>query len=369
MMLWFLFAVMTAAVLAIALKPLTWPSPASSGATAATPSAIAIYRAQLAEIDDDLERGTLKPEEAEAARIELSRRLLKVADAVMSTAPQGLSAVSRSRFQLVAALAVPIIVLPLYLGFGTPNPQPVGDTAGLSGDALIAQVEARLKAAPEDGRGWDVIAPIYRRIGRYPAAAEAYAKAARLLGDSPERAEGEAESLILAANGSVPPQAIAALNRALAQEPQRVRPRFWLAVAAEQNGSLDAAQAGYAALLAEQPADQALRQLLAQRLAGLGAATAAIGKGPSDADIAGAAQMTEADRTAMITGMVEGLAARLATNGRDAEGWQKLIRAYVVLGERDKALAALASARTALGTDALSLGAVNGLAAELKLIP
>ena len=51
--------------------------------------------------------------------------------------------------------------------------------------------------------------------------------------------------------------------------------------------------------------------------------------------------MNEADRGAMIRGMVERLATRLKQNGDDVEGWLRLVRAYMVMGDRDKAKSAL----------------------------
>ena len=53
----------------------------------------------------------------------------------------------------------------------------------------------------------------------------------------------------------------------------------------------------------------------------------------------------------MIRGMVARLADRLKQDGNDVEGWLRLLRAYMVLGERDKAQAAAGDARKALASD------------------
>jgi cytochrome c-type biogenesis protein CcmH len=79
----------------------------------------------------------------------------------------------------------------------------------------------------------------------------------------------------------------------------------------------------------------------------------------SDDTIAAAKDMTEADRTSMIRGMVERLATRLKQNGDDVEGWLRLVRAYMVLGDRDMARQALADARQAVGGDAGRLRELN----------
>ncbi len=54
----------------------------------------------------------------------------------------------------------------------------------------------------------------------------------------------------------------------------------------------------------------------------------------------------------MIRGMVARLAERLKQDGSDLDGWIRLVRSYVVLGERDKAIAAVDEARRAVGGDA-----------------
>jgi len=89
--------------------------------------------------------------------------------------------------------------------------------------------------------------------------------------------------------------------------------------------------------------------------------------GPNAEAIAAASKMTSAERNGMIEGMVSRLAERMAGNGSDVEGWLRLIRAYSVLGQRDKALAAAASARTALAGNDDNLRRIGDLTKELGL--
>ena len=77
--------------------------------------------------------------------------------------------------------------------------------------------------------------------------------------------------------------------------------------------------------------------------------------------------MKPEDRNAMIRGMVERLAERLKQDGSDLEGWLRLVRAYTVLGDRDRALAALTDARRAAGQDADKLRRLDELVKELRL--
>jgi cytochrome c-type biogenesis protein CcmH len=69
----------------------------------------------------------------------------------------------------------------------------------------------------------------------------------------------------------------------------------------------------------------------------------------------------------MIEGMVAGLAQKLAANGSDVDGWLRLIKAYSVLGERDKALVAAANARSALAGNSDNQRRIGELAKELGL--
>jgi cytochrome c-type biogenesis protein CcmH len=75
--------------------------------------------------------------------------------------------------------------------------------------------------------------------------------------------------------------------------------------------------------------------------------------------VAAAKDMSETDRSAMIRGMVERLATRLHQNGDDVEGWLRLVRAYMVMGDADKAKAASSDARQAVAKDPERLQQLN----------
>jgi cytochrome c-type biogenesis protein CcmH len=77
--------------------------------------------------------------------------------------------------------------------------------------------------------------------------------------------------------------------------------------------------------------------------------------------------MSPADRSAMIAGMVDSLAARLKTQPDDVEGWARLIRSYMVLGRDADAGTALANARAALAGDATKLALIDATAQQLGL--
>ncbi len=379
MLLWIAFAVMTAAVLAAVLMPLARPArPQSSAAS----GALAVYRHQLEEIEAERARGLVDDKEAAAAKNEVSRRLLASADEI-DRAAGGSGAMPESRRAMVllaTAAFVPLLTLAFYLGYGSPGlPSfPVAERGQLPlgqaqiGD-LIAKVEARLREHPEDGEGWDVIAPVYYKLGRFGDAANAYARAARLKGETVRRLAGFAESAVFAADGIVTEQARAAYEKILKLEPGRVEPRFWLALAKEQDGKLADALADYKGLLAEAPADAPWRAAVESRVAEVSRRLAGAekvdprGPGPTAEDVAAAEKLSPEDRARMIAQMVDGLAERLKRDGRDLAGWQRLINAYAVLGREQEARKALAEARSKFPADETALAALAALAKSLGL--
>ena len=261
---------------------------------------------------------------------------------------------------------------------------PLGTTPGVT--QLVAQVEERLRQHPEDGRGWDVIGPVYLRLGRYGDAANAFQQALRLVGESQDRLAGLAEAHVLASDGVVTEAARAAYARLQQLAPERMEPRFWLAVAAEQDGRFEEAATAYAKLLGEGDETAGWRPTVVERWRAartkLGLATdppppgkgsvacrVRRGKAPALAkeDVDAAQSMTPDARRQMIEGMVAGLDKRLSEDGRDLDGWQRLIRAYVVLGRREDAQAALKRAQAALAQEAASLEVLGALALTLGL--
>ena len=152
-------------------------------------------------------------------------------------------------------------------------------------------------------------------------------------------------------------------------EPARPEPRFWLALAKEQDGQLAEALADYRALIAAAPADADWRGAVDERVRSLSAKLEGTEQkpapGPSAEDIAAAEKLDPAARAEMIEQMVAGLAERLKSDGNDLAGWQRLLRAYAVLGQKDKATQALHEARKALAGDQSALTALNDLARSL----
>ena len=183
-MLWIVLAVLTAAVLAALLIPAVVRT-APADAADRNSHDRAVFRDQLAELERDAERGTIGPAEAEAARNEISRRLIAAASPDSDEGKRG--GLGTPVIAIVAALLIPAIALPLYLKAGSPELPDVPLAARMAvaeqkGDfeALIVKVENHLAGNPDDIEGWKVLAPTYRRFSRWAEAAEAYRNILRL---------------------------------------------------------------------------------------------------------------------------------------------------------------------------------------------
>ena len=354
MILWVIFASMTAAAIFAVLWPLGRSSRAGRGG-----SDLVVYKDQLQEIDRDRAAGLIGDAEAEAARLEVSRRLLAAADTRRADARRaGAQMLRRRRVAAVAAL----IILPcgapgLYVALGSPDVpgEPAfarvktaqGQDGAQSVANLVSQVEAHLARNPNDGAGWEVIAPVYMRLGRFDDAVEARRKSIALNGDTATREADLGEALAAAANGVVTAEAKAAFDRAVARDPHEPKARYYLGLAAEQDGRNDEAAAMWRSLLADAPAGAPWVEFVREALARATGAPAPAA-GPSASDVAAAANMNDDQQRDMVRGMVARLADRLHENGGDVEGWLRLVRAYVVLGDRDKAKDAAADAKRAL---------------------
>jgi cytochrome c-type biogenesis protein CcmH len=357
MTLWFVFALMTIAAIFAVLWPLgRGVRPEHGGSEAA------VYRDQLAEIDRDAAAGLIGPLEAAAARVEIVRRLLAAADDQRGQPIASKPGLRRSA-AIIALIGLPLVTVAVYVPLGSARlgdfplaQRSRGPDASQPLDDLVAQVEGHLEKNPTDGRGWSVLAPVLLRLGRFDDAVRAYRNAISYSGDSAERRSDLGEAMTGAAGGVVTTDAKAEFERAVAFNADNAKANYFLGLAAEQDGRPSEAATIWRAMLAKAPPDAPWRPLLQAALARIGGSGAPAL--PEEA-VAAAKDMNEADRGAMIRGMVDRLASRLKQNGDDVEGWLRLVRAYIVMGDRDRAKGALADARQAVANDAERLRQLN----------
>ena len=379
-MIWLVFAVLTGVAVLSILWPLSRPAP-KRGEDAAD---VAFYRARIAEIEAEFARGGLDADQAAAAKAEAARRLIAVAPEEVATSD---SPVVRRLAAVLALVAAPTIALGLYTKVGHPDLPDLPLQARMSAPpaqqdfaAVVAKMEAHIAAHPDDGRALELMAPVYLRMGRNEEAVNARRKVIALLGETPDRLVKYAETLSYANDGVVPPEAVTQLQRALALDPKNLGAQFYLGLAAAQQGEKDKARALWTAMLPSLPDGSRAKQDVTEKLALLdapGDAPQAPAAGGSQGEGKGAAPSPDAaaavaaqpvdEQQKMIRSMVDRLAQRLNSQGGGADEWLRLIRAYKVLNEQDKAQGAYNEARKALAGDEASQQKLAALAQEMGL--
>ena len=236
-MLWLIFAVFTVG----AVLSVLWPLAKTPRKIGRGEIGIAIYNAQLAEIERDEAQRVVAPEDAQGAKAEAARRMM-AADTAIEPPP----AASRTRARLASvgvSLFVPVLALTVYATIGHPEMPDAPLSARLEASpahmdlaAAIAKIEAHLAQHPDDGRGYEILAPVYLRLGRAGDAVSAAQAALRLLGETPARHALYGEALVADAKGVVTLEAKQSFEAAAAKDPFAAEPRFFLGLAAEQEG-------------------------------------------------------------------------------------------------------------------------------------
>ena len=370
-----------------------------------------VFRDQLSEIDRDLERGTISEAEAQGAKVEVSRRLL--AATARAEKAGGLAPAPQGHSGLVAGLAImgtPALAAALYLAVGAPgmrdlpleqraaavqgqmpaghasvnrpsqaqaeeqigqNLPPAPQTADDQDYVqLVERLQGVVKERPEDAQGRELLADSLMQLGRWGEAWREYEALIEILGDraTAELYATQAEMMVLAAGGYVSPEAEAAIGRAMQIDPLLPLARYYAGYALRQSGRLDDAIAMWEGLRRDSPPDapyiEYLNLLLSETIQARGGTPG--GPGPTSEDIAAADELSAEDRMAMIEGMVQRLADRLAEQGGSAEEWGRLMSSYATLNQTEKAQAAFEAALGAY-PEGPEADALRGHAASLGL--
>lgn len=258
-----LFSAIVALMTGAAILAVLWPlSRTGLRAASAREADLAVYRDQLAEIERDRGRGLIAEPEAEAARIEVSRRLLAAADADAMPVPIPGALLRRRAASMFALLGIPLLAAGMYFSLGSPNLPGAPLAArlarppeGMDLAILVQRVEVMLEKNPGDGRGWEVIVPFYLNFGRNDDALKAQQNALRILGPSSEREATLGETLVAVSKGVVTPEARAAFERAIGMSAKNPKALFFLGLAAQQANKPDEARAIWSGLLESAPAD------------------------------------------------------------------------------------------------------------------
>ena len=377
-MLWLIFAVLALAIIVILVLPLLRQS--LGDAPPRVDYDIVVYRDQLGEIDQEIERGLLSESEAEAARAEIHRRMLAAEDAELKAPFKHLP--SDSRYSRVSAIAAIALILSLgsavmYSVLGHPNlgGKPYAWRLKNDPDFVVAATAEKLAALLQNNpsaAGYRRLGQIYFDARNYEQAAIADRRAIELGANDAVIWSELGEAVVMTNGGAVMPEAMMAFTKALSIEPHSERSRFYIGLAEAQIGNLKQAVAIWRDLEKDSPPDAPWLVMLREHIAAFakqgGFDPATIPPSPPSASTlnvantamsnalhlaspgssapaalpANAAPPETGDpRDTMIKAMVQKLADKMAQNPTDAEGWKRLAHAYNVLGENDKARAAI----------------------------
>ncbi len=368
--------------------------------------AVSVLKDQLGEIEAQAASGALADGEADALKSDLKRRVL-----AEGRRPEAPARPLPDRTLLVLALGIVAVVTlagtGLYLKIGRPDVPAVSalktgassmattaDGSHPNGDvtAMIGQLEAQMRERPDNAEGWRMLGWSYMQVGRNAEAATAYGKAAALDPTNAEYLSAQGEALVLSSDGAVTPAAEQTFKRAVAADPGDPRARYYLAVAKDQRGARDAAMNDWIALLKSAPPDAPwaaeVRTFVEKVAADRGvdiasrlpaapagqamppmpaSSTGPAAPGPTPEQMAAAQTLSEGDRQQMIQGMVTGLAQRLRQNPNDRTGWERLLRARMVLGQTQQAAADYRDASRAFANSPADQRALRGTAQQLGI--
>lgn len=366
-----------------------------------------VYRDQLKEVERDLARGVIAPEDAERVRTEVSRRILAAdTDMRAHVAQSGVQPLALRAFVMIGAVGVVAGATLLYGQMGTPGyaglPQKarIAASDAARADRLSqAQIEAQLSAPqidpnvpneymalvtrlrdtvaarPDDLRGFELLARSEASIGNLPAAHVAQTQVVALKGDAATASDFAelADMLVSAANGYVSDDAEQAVRGALERDAREPRARYYMGLYLMQVDRPDMAFRTWDALLRDSTDDAPWVPLIRGQMEEL-AWRAGVARyqlpqtgaprGPSVNDIAVAEDMSPEERAQMIRGMVEGLAGRIEEEGGTPGEWARLINAYAVLGDDAAVRATLAQARVVFADEPLTIEIVENAAKE-----
>lgn len=360
-----------------------------------TGSKDSVYLSQLKEVEREETLGLIPAEDAQLARLEINRRLANTD--VEEVQYEDTNMRRSDQFALVGIVAVMVLGSGiLYSVVGSPGVpanrhSPDSTMAGppLTGasrqsamspenpngvapvDELLTRLEDRLSLNPDDVEGWRMLGWSRFRMGDIEGARQAYKRAIDLDASDPNTLSAYGEALIRLGGGRISDEAADALKQTLALNPNDPRARFLLGLKKEQDGAPEAALEDWITLLASSSPEDEWREDVRSRIleladklgtdvsARLPAETPASAPGPSATDMAAASQMPEAERQAMIEGMVARLDQKMRDNPNNLEGWVRLIRARKVLGQADLTQDALSRAQVAFAGDAAALQQLN----------
>jgi cytochrome c-type biogenesis protein CcmH len=339
-------AVLTLLALAWLVRPLLWSSTVRAAGVSSQGLNASIYRDQLDALERDLARGLISAPDCETARDELQLRLLddtEESPTISHGAGNGFW--TGRRTAALIALLLPLGSAGMYWWLGTPEAIDPVASQKASNDQVATMVDAlaaRLKASPDDPKGWAMLARSYKVMGRFADAEQAFLKAGELVNSEPDLLVDYADLLAVRNNNNIEGKPLELVNKALSLNPKHPMGLMMSGVAAYRRSDFKLAVAQWEKLLLVlDPGSPDAQQVEAdiaeaRNKAGLPAAAgkaAAPAKPPAAGS--GASQQAPVDPAAAgamtpekVNQMVASLVTHLKANPGDSNGWVRLARTY-----------------------------------------
>lgn len=334
------------------LRPLLWSRARASDVSTQRLNA-SIYRDQLEALERDLARGAISTADYEATRDELQLRLLddtREPDAVVT--PTGSGFWNGQRTAMALCVFMPLCAVGLYGWLGNPaalSPAQARQAQDDQVQRMLDSLVAKLKANPNNPKGWAMLARSYKVLGRFDEAEAAFGKVGDLLKTEPDVMVEYADLLGAKAGNRLDGRPLELVKEALKIDPKHPMGLMMLGAAAYNQGDFKAAAATWETLLAGlEPGSPDAQQVQAN--IDDARAQAKLPPGARPTPNAGTAPAGEAGKLPpvdpsaaggmtpeKINQMVEGLAQKLKANPGDQEGWLRLARAYKVQGKLQEA--------------------------------
>jgi cytochrome c-type biogenesis protein CcmH len=264
--------VLTLAVLALVLLPLMLKDRERQVGSSRALS-IAVLRDQLSDLEDQRKAGTLDPGMFVEEQAELERRALE--DGAGSGSAAAFKSGRKLALAVVLGLAIPALVIGLYVKLGTPEslkPQAAAEPGSHALtpqqiQAMTAKLAERLQSNPDDGEGWLMLGRSYTTLGRYAEAAAAFGRATTLLPPNPNLLADYADVMAMAQGRRLSGEPEKIIARALAIDPRHIKSLALMGSAAFERGDFAGAIQQWRIVLTLVPPDSPAAQSIGNSIA------------------------------------------------------------------------------------------------------